>query len=167
MIACTDTLSIKLPLSYSSRPSRVRLPEPPKALKLRYVSWKCTNSLRSHALRGKPLDKCIHSNAFVTTSPLCLANPRCHSAADTGEEEAAGEEALWALFSTSGMLGSNILHLGTRHRSMVPCRSKAKWSNGRSSSCVCVEPAGLIANYIATPLPLTLPNAGVPAPRQR
>jgi hypothetical protein len=22
----------------------VRLPEPPKALKLRYVSWKCTNS---------------------------------------------------------------------------------------------------------------------------
>ena len=44
LIACTDTLSIKLPLSYSSRPSRVRLPEPPTALKLRNVSWTCTHS---------------------------------------------------------------------------------------------------------------------------
>ena len=55
-MACTDTLSIKLPLSYSSRPSRVRLPEPPKALKLRYVSWKCTHSDGAHGdrdLRGQ------------------------------------------------------------------------------------------------------------------
>jgi hypothetical protein len=30
--------------TYFSQPSRVRLPEPLRALKLRYVSWTCTHS---------------------------------------------------------------------------------------------------------------------------
>jgi hypothetical protein len=54
LIACTDTLPIKLPLSYSSRPSRVRLPEPPTALKLRYVSWTCTHSFTSFGAQPHP-----------------------------------------------------------------------------------------------------------------
>ena len=64
LIACTDTLSIKLPLSYSSRPSRVRLPESPTALKLCYVSWTSTHST-------------FKSNSLAWTMRKCCREPFC------------------------------------------------------------------------------------------
>ena len=86
MITCTDTLSIKPPLSYSSRPSRVRLPEPPKALNLRYVSWTCTHSSstktvwqESDGKRENHVKLSMHSELRAASAPTKSYSFLCFS----------------------------------------------------------------------------------------